>query len=1145
MIRNLPAVLSRSKWMRYALSLLLFASAPVSAQLLAQSDRPSKPSLLQPSPMSLVEALTRLKAEHKVNILFEEKNLQSHFVSSEILKSHNNLEASLKALLEPLGLRYKKKKNNYIILSAGTSSAGLPGRGTEELPGSGEHTAYSPDEIGALPLKTEKIVSGRVTDEKGEALPGVSIMEKGTQKGMTTDTDGRFSFEISGAGSVLVFSFVGYISREIAVGNMTSIEVSMAVDEKSLGEIVVVGYGTQRKTSLTAAVSSVRGEEVTSLPSTNLSNNLGGRLPGVMVKQGSGEPGNDGSKIFIRGISSTGSTQPLLIVDNIPRDFQYLDPNSIESITVLKDAAAVAPYGVAGANGVILVTTKRGKMGTPTLTYNGYVGFQNPTATPKYASSYQFALLKNAIADNAGLPHPYSDYALQKFQDGSDPDAYPVDDVMKELVTKNAVLTGHNIEVSGGTEKVRYYTSFGYQYQAGMWASSNNKRYNLSANVDANVTSTTRLGVSIIGRVRNSQFPPYGNENVFGLIKYATPEYGPLRFSNGMFGKHVMSIVYNDGNWKNNETALYSQLSIEQDIKLIPGLTLRGTIAYDPTFALKKQWTMPRRMATIDTSKNPYVITDGIIGTTKPFLDQQMDQKYQLTYQGGFNYKKEFGQSTLGVLGLFEAKAYDALNMFVSRQNFNLSVDEISMGSSNKADMTTNGTSSAERQVGAVYRVFYGYADKYLVEVSGRYDGSYYFAPENRFGFFPAFSAGWRLSEEKFIKDSFRWIDNLKIRASYGEVGALAGSAFQYMSTYDVVGPAYALGGNAVQAVRERNEPNVNITWERARKTDVGLEGTLFRSRLNFELDWFYEKRSNMLVNPDIVLPGEYGIGVSQENAGIMENRGFELSAGTNFSPAKDLKISVSGNLTYAKNKVLQTFETAATYNNPNRRRTGRPLGTQFGYKAIGYFQLDDFDENGALKPGIAVQSWGRVQPGDIRYDDMNGDGKINVDDHTVIGDPSSSPRIIYGISPTIAYRSLSLNLFFQGVAKTNFYYTSWMNRPFFNGTGAYAENMDYWTPENPNAKHPRLTAAPTSNNEQMSSFWMGNAAYLRLKNVMLAYDIPSQVTQKIGISHLRLFFSGQNVLTWTPIENYDPEVMDQFGYPQQKVLSFGVNVTF
>ncbi len=431
-----------------------------------------------------------------------------------------------------------------------------------------------------------------------------------------------------------------------------------------------------------------------------------------------------------------------------------------------------------------------------------------------------------------------------------------------------------------------------------------------------------------------------------------------------------------------------------------------------------------------------------------------------------------------------------------------------------------------------------------MIEASGRYDGHYYFAPNRRWGFFPSLSAGWRISQEDFMANTKDWLDNLKIRASYGEVGALAGSPFQYLGTYAVSGPGYVLGNNAVQIVAERAEPNPHTTWERAKKTDIGMEFSLLKGLLAFEVDYFHEKRSNMLVSPTATVPQEYGITLSQVNAGVMENKGIELTGNFRKNLGNEWKVGLQGNLTLAQNKILQIFETESTYNNPNRRRTGKPLGMQFGYRSIGYFLPEDFDANGELRSGIAIQPWGKVQPGDIRYQDVNGDGKIDFNDEEPIGAPAT-PKIMYGISPSISYKSLSINLLFQGAAKVNYYFFREAAWPFWNGMTANRDNFDYWTPDNLDARHPRLTSAPTTNNTQLSSHWMQDVSYLRLKNFVVAWDLPASLLQKAHLSTFQIYVSGQNLITWTKAKNVDPEMAYDRGnnYPQQKVYSLGVKL--
>lgn len=997
-------------------------------------------------------------------------------------------------------------------------------------------------------IDQQRTVTGTVTDEEGQPIEGVTVAVKGSNVATTTDEKGEYSLNITSDASILVFSNVGFIPVEKVVGSQKTVDVVMVAQIDDLEEVVVVGYGVQKKSSLTAAVSNMKASEISSVPTANLSNNLGGRVSGVIVKQGSGEVGRDGSNIFVRGISTTGSTSPLLVVDGIPRSFQQLDPNAIESFTILKDAAAVAPYGVAGANGVILVTTKQGKSGKPTISYNGYVGFQNPTVLPEFVNSVEYATLKNDIARNDGLPLPYSEEALRKFADGSEPDLYSPDEVYDFILTKNSPMTYHNVEMTGGTDRIKYYGALGYTFQEGMWNTNFLNRYNLTLNVEGKVSENTIVSLNINGRVNNANYPnsdmpDIATTRIMELIGYSHPGYGPMVFSNGLYGRFAIPAIFETGYLKDYSTGIYTQMNLEQRFSFLPGLRFRGTVAYDPSFSNLKRWATPMAVATLDTSVDPYIIKPGIFGETKSSLSHNVGQAQQLTYQAGLDYVQTFSNHSITLLGLFEARKSSSWNLGASRRNFNLLIDEIDMGSSSSADATTKGTSDQASQIGLVYRAAYEYGSKYLFEASGRYDGHYYFAPDSRFGFFPSFSAGWRLSEENFLKNKVSWLDNLKLRASYGEVGALAGSPFQYLSTYSVSGPGYVLGGNAVQIISERNEPNPNITWERAKKTDVGLEFVFLKHKINLEIDYFYEKRSNMLVAPDIITPQEYGIGLSQVNAGIMENKGVDLTAGVNLEVSRDLKLLLNGTFTYAKNTLLQTFENPVTFNNPNRRRTGKPLGTQFGYKAIGFFKPEDFDIDGNLNSNIAIQPWGKVQPGDIRYEDVNGDGKIDLNDEVAIGDPNLSPRVIYGFSPSVHYKGWSIDALFQGAAKTSLYHGSAMSWAFYNGMNALKENLDYWRPDNQSAKHPRITGAPTANNTQTSSFWMRSASYLRLKNLTVSYKLNDHLVDKIGLQSARVFVSSQNLVTWTGMTNWDPE-SNYLTYPQQKAISFGVNLS-
>jgi TonB-linked SusC/RagA family outer membrane protein len=893
----------------------------------------------------------------------------------------------------------------------------------------------------------------------------------------------------------------------------------------------------------------------------------------VIASQGSGEPGNDRSRILIRGISTTGNTEPLVIVDGIPRNYTQLDPNSIASISILKDAAAVAPYGMGGANGVILITTKKGKTGAPSLNYTTYVGLQNPTQLTKFVNAYQYATLFNAANDNEGTPHAYSADDLQKFQDHSDPDGHPDHNVLKELITPNTVIMSHNLSLSGGGDRVRYFTGVGYLSQQGAWGPTKYKRYNLTANLDADVTATTKVSLSINGRVEDRNFPgrsanpANGDLSIFNQA-FRTPPIAPLTFSNGLWGGYIgrsaYGNIYHSGTNQTTGYTLLNQLGIEQQLSFIKGLSVRAVASYDynpfnpsdPTnpsagiTTFNRTWLTPIPYYSYDPVTKTYPLA-GTDGPAKPTYSVSYNQSQAFTYQGYINYHNTFGRHDLSALVVLETRNTKSSVFGAGRVNYNVRVPELNNGSSNSTDISNFGYSTEAKQKSAVYRVTYGLDNKYLLEASGRYDGNYFFAPGHRFGFFPAFSAGWRVSEEGFIKNNFRWLTNLKIRGSYGESGALAGSPFQYLNSYTLYGNASVLGGITTQGLYANAEPNPNITWERAKKTDIGLEANISNGLLTIEADYFSEKRTDMLFAPTVTVPLEYGVALSQVNSGAISNRGFELTLGTSHRLTNDLNVSLTANVTYAQNKLLQVYETRATYDNPLRRRTGRALGTQFGYEALGYFKAEDFNPDGTLKSDIATQPWGTVRPGDLRYADLTGpdgkaDGKINDMDQKPIGKPAI-PQVLYGFTPSMSYKGFDLTVLFQGATSRNFYLSGQAAWPFVNSASAVIETLDYWTPTNQNARNPRVTTQPTQNNTQTSSWWIRNGSYLRLKTGEVGYTLPPAVMSRIKIQSLRFYLSGQNLLTWSAIKNFDPEINVSTGqyYPQQRVVSMGLNVTF
>ncbi|MES2731131.1 MAG: TonB-dependent receptor [Bacteroidota bacterium] len=1127
----------------------------------------------------LRDVLNDLRSQYRVDILFSDQMVEGQTVPATAVNWKAKLEKNLSSILKPCGLQYKKAKDGTYLITrpANNKKAELERDALAQTSVSTDMASYQPTVKSVQLVETVVLaIKGKVTDEEGVGLPGVSIVIKGTTTGTATDANGAYSLNVPDGATTLVFSFIGYLTQEVAINQQTTIDISLKSDVKALSEIVVVGYGEQKKTSTTAAVATLKATEVSAKPVVNLTNNLGGRIAGVIVKQGGGEPGFDGASINIRGINSYINSAPLLVVDGIYRDFSRLDPNSIESFTVLKDAAAVAPYGLAGANGVILVTTKRGKLGTPTLTYNGYVGFQNPTRVTPAVNAYEYALMRNEANANDGQSPAYTPAQIAEYKksvDGASDanrDLYPNSNPLREIIKPDQTITYHNLEFSGGTDKIRYYMGLSYTRQNGMWTTTNVQKYNLMAKIETDATQTTKVGLQLNGWLEDQNYP---NQSAFTIVQQAfrTTPVTPVYFSNGLWGQYIgqslVGEIYHSGYQFNEKTTIMTNFTVEQQLPFIKGLSVKGVLSVDPTTNFTKGWLTPIPFYVINTTTTPYTFTQGNQGVSKPVLAQYADNQKNFTYQGYLNYHNTFGKHDVTVLGVAESRNIKFSYTSARRQNYNLNIDELSTGSSSQNDIFNAGSSLEQKQVGFVYRVGYSYADKYLIEAAGRYDGHFAFAPGRRYGFFPSFSVGWRLSEEPFLKEKVDWLDNLKIRASYGESGNLPyrtdvalveqqAQAFAYLSTYGIQGTSAVFDGQATQGLFERSQAQPSITWERAKKSNLGIEASFWRGKLGIEADVFYERRNNILRDPTTAVPVEYGIALGRTNAGIMSSQGFEVQLNFNQEVTKDLRAGLSGNFTYAKNKLIDIAENSATFNNPNRRLTDRAYGTLFGLQALGYYTTDDFNSDGSLKAGMPTPPAGAVKPGDLKYADLSGsdgkgvpDGKIDNNDQVVIG-PPTTPQILFGLTPRVSFKGFDLDVLFQGAAQTSFYLDGSLRAPFQSSASATKLQFDnHWTPENPNGLYPRLSGTPTPNNTQTSSWWRRDASYVRIKSLQLSYTLPSFITNRIKAQTVKVYISGQNLWTWTPNmkEIIDPEASNNSGfyYFQQSVWSFGGNITF
>jgi TonB-linked SusC/RagA family outer membrane protein len=1014
----------------------------------------------------------------------------------------------------------------------------------------------------------QRRITGTVKGDNNEPLVGATIQVQGTTLGTLTDADGRFSIDVPDESAVLVISYIGYITQVIPVSGRTTIDVVLAFAEELLEEIVVIGYGTQKKGTMTGSVSVVKGEEVAKVPTSNITGAMGGKLAGVLTRQQGGQPGSDNTEIHIRGVATTGDNAPMIVIDGVIRDkLNQVDPSIIESVVILKDAAAVAPYGLNGANGVILITTKKGQVGLPTMTFNTYYGVQTPTYYPDLLNAVDYMKLRNEAVLNenptaevlAFDPEVIENYASYH---ADDPDRYP-DSNTDDLVDFTIPIQKHDLQISGGTDKLKYFAALGYFGQAGLFERVGYHRFNYNLNLTANVTNTTLLTFGFIGsqeRVNDLDVASSANQLFRSGYKFIPTE--SIYYSNGLWGQFAgnspVAVLEGDGYEHVDRSTLLTSITVEQQLPFIKGLSVKGAFSYDANMQYQKGWHTPFYYYTIDMTKTPYTWSRSISTQegnvpAYTYLTQRDERGVGITFQGYINYARAFGRHD--ITGLLVAEFYSGDRTWLSarRNNYNVPIDEMNLGSSNKSDFENGGMSYEATGIGYVYRIGWRWNNRYMIESAGRYDGHYYFAPNKKWGFFPSVSIGWRISEEDFMKN-LGFIDNLKLRGSWGETGNLAGSAYQYLAGYTLAGNAISFGtGTIVQQAYVNTENNPNITWEVSKKSNIGFEAELWHNLLNIEFDFFYERRSGMLLSPAITVPFEYGLNLAQENAGKMNNYGFELQLGTRRQFQNGLNINVAGNISLARNKMIETFETAATYNNPNRRRTGRALNTQFGYKALGLFQTsDDTNGDGIISTEeYPVTQWGTLRPGDIKYEDQNGDNKINSDDEVVIGYPNNYPLMTFGLNPNATWKGFDLSLFFQGSAMMSYRIYNFMTLPFLNNNS----NADYeyynnrWTKETPNAKYPLAHPNPVANNEQQSTFWTKSAAYLRLKNAQFGYTLPRFLLNAIKIQSIRVYVASQNMFTISGLKFMDPESAnaqwDGTFYPTMKSYTIGANVTF
>lgn len=994
-----------------------------------------------------------------------------------------------------------------------------------------------------------KEIRGKVTDEKGEGLPGASITIKGTQKAAITDQDGNYKIDAN-KGDILIIKYVGFKAKEVIVAESAIINTTLEEDKNGLDEVVIVGFGAQKKVSVTAAISTVSSKELKQSPVANLNNALMGRLPGLIGQQTSGDPGRDAAALFIRGQGTYNNATPLILVDGIERSFSTIDVNEVENISILKDASATAVYGVRGANGVVLVTTKRGVLGKPVVSVSANNAIQEPTRLPNFLDAYNYSLLLNEAYANEGKGpfYAYSQTALDNTKNHTDPYLYPDVDYFKEFLKPTAQQYQVNANVAGGTRIAKYFVSGSYFSQDGLFkhtgpdenpfnANVNYSRYNFRSNVDLDVTPNLRISANLAARAELRNGPSAGTSALMSSLYTYPPNNSPLLNPDGSyaFNFRQASIMaqYQSGFVREYNNKLEGTVALDYKLSsLLKGLSFKTNVSFTNEYIQTITRSYADNLRYRLLGKNPdgsYIYSDAS-GSYTPTLgfSQTFDPGVaRTTYmEAGLNYTTTFGKNT--ITGLI-------------------------LGNRSRKIRNNAAYDWPLSYQGLVSRATYNYDDKYLFEANLGYNGSENFPTHKKYGFFPSVSAGWVATNEEFMKP-VKWISLLKIRGSYGQVGNDKYGAetnttdrFLFFQNSYTTGTGYSFGltnNNAVSGYVEGAFGNPIVTWEKANKANIGLESAFFQNQITLNVDVFYDKRSNILSRYGNI-PATFGQTSPIINLGIVENKGYEIEIGHS-KKINNFGYAIKANLNYARNKIIFSDEAGKKY--PWMRRTGQSIGQQWGYQTAGFFN-SQAEIDGWAKSSADPGPLGKLQPGDFKYIDQNGDGIIDIYDQVPVGNPLI-PVFTYGGTLGLNYKNFDFSLLLQGASKTSMVRTLEAGYEFFNKAKVMDIHLGRWTPATAaTATYPRLSSSPNASqhNYLPSDFWTIDASYLRIKSVELGFALPNSWISKIGLKNARVYANGANLYTWDKIKYIDPENRDlrAWYYPQQRVFNFGASVSF
>ncbi len=1015
-------------------------------------------------------------------------------------------------------------------------------------------------------------VTGTVLDATGETLPGATVRLKGNAAvAVATNVDGRFMIKVPNLNATLEVSFIGYKTETVALKGRSDVEIVLNEDSQMLDEVVAVGYGVAKKATLTGSVSAITGADLVKAPMQNVSNLLTGKVSGLTAVQSSGKPGEDAAAIHVRGVNDFNGSGPLVIIDGVPGDMNMVNPNDIENVSVLKDASA-AIYGVRAANGVILITTKQGKDGTAKISYSGNVAIVRNTALPKFLNAEEYMYWHNKASIMDGLTPRY-DADIQARVLAADPDDYlGSTDWIKETF-RTGITQQHTVSATGGSKNVSYFVSLGLMDQQGTMRGTDYRRYNFRSNLDVKVAKNMRFLANISGYRTEKEYPnaDMGNQSSYNpavqavyMLPILQKEYKGYPVSYGAAAINPLATLDQSG-WSNNyANNLLANFQLEYDFKdihpILDGLkaslwgsynftNTRGEAFFGTIYSYNvnvKNFAEEPKLQT----KADYPNGDEVNGR----FSKSVGGNDNWIIRPQVSYDHKFGKARVSALYLYEATKNFWSGLGASARKY-IARDPIDVSLGLEIDeKSVSGSYSQNSVVSHVGRFNFDWDEKYLVEFAFRCDGSYKFAPKNRWGFFPSVSAGWVMSQEKFIKD-IEWIDFLKIRASYGEAGKDNLTAYLYTQLYNTKKDGYIFpSGASIPLVWTDSYLDDGLVWSTTKTYNFGFDIDVLRRKLGLEFDVYYQHTSNLLEGISSSFPTSLGSNTPKyENSGAVENRGFDFTLKHELVVNKDFNYRLRGTFGFARNKVLKK---KINDDHPSWRNTiGYPMGARFGLIALGLAQTQEQIDNAPAAPS------GTLGLGDILYLDTNGDGKISYK-----GTESDYVRIGYGALPEISfsmnmdfnYKNFYLNMLWQGVTHVDYQLNgAWgtghtdgtpFTRSFYNEANCPKYRVEEsWTPENPNARYPRLTTLVNGNNDVASTWWLVNGEYLRLKNLTFGYDVPEKILKHTPFTRLNAYIAGTNVLTFSHFKWIDPEspsIAAGF-YPQQATWSFGLNVSF